>query len=118
MIRPRDLPDSIVAQLVPVSAFLHSLDPTRTFRIQLANRHEPKTSGAGMALGSKTEGRRHLRTNGPLAIVFRSTQLGICAGRQPQHYQLMSAITVLGRGPWVDRRLIRASFQRSFQVLH
>ncbi len=25
MIRPRDLPDSIVAQLVPVSAFLHSL---------------------------------------------------------------------------------------------
>ncbi len=27
MIRPRDLPDSIVAQLVPVSAFLHSLDP-------------------------------------------------------------------------------------------
>ena len=27
MIRPRYLPDSIVAQLVSVSAFLHSLDP-------------------------------------------------------------------------------------------
>ncbi len=61
------------------------VDPTRTFRIRLANRHEPKTNGAGMVLGSKNEGRRHLRTNGPLAIVFRSTQLGICAGRQPQH---------------------------------
>ncbi len=30
MIRPRDLPDSIVAQLVSVSTFLHSLDPLRT----------------------------------------------------------------------------------------
>ncbi len=30
MIRPRYLPDSIVAQLVSVSAFLHSLDPNRT----------------------------------------------------------------------------------------
>ena len=31
MIRPRYLPDSIVAQLVSVSAFSHSLDPERTF---------------------------------------------------------------------------------------
>ena len=29
MIRPRYLPDSIVAQLVSVSAFSHSLDPLR-----------------------------------------------------------------------------------------
>ncbi len=31
MIRQYDLSDSIVAQLDPVSAFLHSLDPNRTF---------------------------------------------------------------------------------------
>ncbi len=30
MIRPRDHPDSIVAQLLLVSAFLHSLDPFQT----------------------------------------------------------------------------------------
>ncbi len=41
MIRPRYLSDSIVAQLVSVAAFLHSLDPSRTFRVQLANRHKP-----------------------------------------------------------------------------
>jgi len=32
MIRPRYLPVSIVAQLVSSSAFLHSLDPTRTLQ--------------------------------------------------------------------------------------
>ncbi len=34
MIRPRDLPDSIVAQLVPVSAFLHSLGHKQTLTLK------------------------------------------------------------------------------------
>ncbi len=44
MIRPRYLPDSIVAQLVSVSAFLHSLDPKRTcgFRNILAEACKPE----------------------------------------------------------------------------
>ncbi len=28
------------------------------------------------------------------------------------------AITVLGHGPWFARRLVRAGFQKGFQVLH
>ncbi len=45
MIRPRDLPDSIVAQLVPVSAFLHSLGHNRPCR--MASRHAGLASDSG-----------------------------------------------------------------------
>ncbi len=41
MIRPRYLPDSIVAQLVSVFAFSHNLDPKATFRSR------PTLAGAG-----------------------------------------------------------------------
>jgi len=47
MIRPRYLPDSIVAQLVSVSAFLHSLDPKRTWRAMsgvLSSHQKPANS--------------------------------------------------------------------------
>ncbi len=49
----------------------HGAHPKRTFRVRLANLHE-KNSDAGTLLGSKNEGGRYLRTNGPLAIEFRS----------------------------------------------
>ncbi len=39
MIRPRHLPDSNVAQLVSVSAFLHSLDPKPTWALPLEAEH-------------------------------------------------------------------------------
>ncbi len=46
MIRPPDHPDSIVAQLLLVSAFLHSLDPKRKLASALRERPEARVAAS------------------------------------------------------------------------
>ena len=57
MIRPRYLPDSIVVQLVSVSAFSHSLDPFLTFLATEAHLNDWGQDSSYLITDSETEGR-------------------------------------------------------------
>ena len=57
MIRPRYLPDSIVVQLVSVSAFSHSLDPFLTFLETETHLNDWGQDSSYLVTDSETEGR-------------------------------------------------------------
>ncbi len=75
MIRPRDLPDSIVAQLVPVSAFLHSLDPKRklmTLRPRVGDHRchaSPPLEGDDAVVPAMQHKRRHRDSGAQIADI-------------------------------------------------
>ena len=67
------------------------------FGVQLASRHEPKSSDPGTVPGSKNEGRRHHCTNGPLAIMFSSHSVS-----QIHLYPANSISSVYGLTPRIE----------------